>query len=270
MEPATRLTNRAPLDARFAEYRRTGDRTLRNALVEDHRWLAQHCARRFRHKGEPVDDLEQVAVVALIKAVDRFDPGYGYTFSTYAVPTIVGELRRHFRDRTWAVRVPRRAKDNYVTVKAVVDELQACLGRSPAVPEIADRAGLSIEVTLDALEAGASYRAVPLEVTGDDDEDAPGGEAGRIGAVDPGYAASEARVLLPDLLEALPTDRDRRIVELRFAGNLSQSQIAARLGISQVHVSRRLRASLALMRRRLAPARQVQPEVQGTRPAPLR
>jgi RNA polymerase sigma-B factor len=238
-------------DPRFVRYRASRDRALRNALVEDHRWLGLHCARRFERKA--IEDLEQVAMVGLVKAVDRFDPDFGFTFSTFAVPTIMGELRRHFRDRTWALRVPRRAKDNYLTVKAVADELQQSLGRSPNIPELAHRAGLSLEDTLEALDVGNSYRGIPLAPPGEPDgDDDRGDEARRLGVDDPGYAASEARMLVPGLLAALPGDRERQIVRLRFVENMSQSQIATELGISQVHVSRLLRSSLRLMRRKLA------------------
>jgi RNA polymerase sigma-B factor len=239
-------------DPRFAEYRTTGDRAIRNALVEDYRWLGLHCVRRFKHKGEPTDDLEQVAMVGLLKAVDRFDPGLGYAFSTYAVPTIVGELRRHFRDRTWARRVPRRTKDNYLAIRNIAEELHPTLGRSPTIPEIAQHAGLSVEDTLEALEAGASYRGVPLNPPGEHDDDDHGEEAERLGVDDPGYVATEARMIVPGLLATLPTDRERQIIKLRFVEDMSQSQIAAKLGISQVHVSRLLRTSLNLMRQRLA------------------
>jgi len=243
---------RKAVDPRFAEYRVSRDRALRNALIEDHLWLGRHCVRQFVQKGEPRDDLEQVAMVGLLKAVERFDPDRGFTFSTFAMPTIVGELRRHFRDRTWAVRVPRRAKENYVTVKTVADDLYQVLGRSPTVPEIAQQAGLSVEDTLEALEAGNSYRGVPLEPAADEDDNR-GGQSRRLGVDEPGYAASEARTLIPGLLAVLPKDRDRQIVKLRFVDNLTQSQIAARFGISQVQVSRLLRANLELMRRELAP-----------------
>jgi RNA polymerase sigma-B factor len=234
-------------DPRFAELRATGDRNVRNGLVEDHRWLAGHCVRRFMRKGEPTEDLEQVAVVGLVNAVDRFDPDLGFTFATYAVPTIMGELRRHFRDRTWSLHVPRRAKDNYLAVKAAVDELDQVLGRSSSVPELAEHADLSIKHTLEALEVGNSYRGVPLDGPGNDDGD----QAWQLGVVDPGFATAEARVTIPGLLASLPTDRERRIVELRFVRDMSQSRIAAELGISQVHVSRLLRGSLEMMRNQL-------------------
>jgi RNA polymerase sigma-B factor len=238
----------AVLDPRFADYRATGDRAIRNALVEDHRWLARHCVRRFRNTGEPIDDLLQVAMFGLIKAVDRFDPALGFAFATFAVPTIMGELRRHFRDRTWAVRVPRRLKDHHLIIKDGADQLRHILGRSPTIPELAAHCGLTTDETLEALEAGNAYRGVPLISDQDDD---PADDAEHLSVDEPGYATSEARMVVPGLLAALPSDRERQIIKLRFVDNMSQSQIAAELGISQVHISRLLRASLDLMRRHL-------------------
>jgi RNA polymerase sigma-B factor len=243
----------AGLDPRFAQFRATGDREIRNALVEDHRWLTTHCVRRFVRKGEPTEDLLQVGHIGLVKAVDRFDPDRGWTFATYAVPTITGELRRHFRDRTWAVRVGRRVKENYLEVKNAADELHQVLGRSPTIPELAQRAGLSDEDTLEALDAGNGYRGVPLDLGDQGDGDEWGDDERRLGLEDPGYAASEARVMLPNLLAVLPR-RERHIIKLRFVDEMSQSQIADELGLSQVHVSRLLHASLTTMRRELQSA----------------
>lgn len=242
-----------PPDPRFAAYRSNHDRQVRDELIEDYSWLGRHCARSFRNKGEPTADLEQVAMVGLVKAVDRFEPARGFAFSTYAVPTIVGELRRHFRDRSWSLRVPRSAKERYLAVKAAADELQQVAQASPTVPEIADHAGLSVEETLEALEVGNAYRGFPLDV-GDDPRSAERGPTlvDRIGRDDPGYAASEARTIVRELLTLLPTDVDRKVIELRFVDELSQSEIGARLGFSQVHISRLLRRNLQLMRRHLA------------------
>jgi len=235
------------VDPRFAAYRRTGDREIRNALIEEHRWLAVHCARRFAHRGEPLDDLVQVAMVGILKAVDRFDPDFGVVFSTFAVPTVVGELRRHFRDKTWSIHVPRRAKELYQTVTGVVDELTQILGRSPTVPEIADRAGVTVEDALEALEVSGCYRGVPLAPPGDDDT----ADAVTLGNDDPGFRATDAKLTVDVLLEALPTEREREIIRMRFVEGLTQSQIAARIGVSQVQISRLLRASLGKMRRKL-------------------
>jgi len=236
------------LDPRFAEYRRTGDHKVRNALIEDHRWLAVHCARRFAHKGEPLDDLVQVAMVGILKAVERFDPDFGVVFTTFAVPTAVGELRRHFRDKTWAVHVPRRAKETYQIVTGVVEELSQVLGRSPSVQEVAQQASITVEDALEALEVGGCYRGVPLSPPSDDDSH----ESFPIGENDPGFDATDARMTVTDLLEALPDERERRIIQLRFFDGLTQSQIAAEIGVSQVQISRLLRASLEKMRAKLA------------------
>jgi len=237
------------VDGRFYLYQSSGDRDMRNQLIEEHRWLAVHCAQRFAHKGEPLDDLVQVAMLGVLKAVERFDPDYGVVFSTFAVPTIVGELRRHFRDTTWAVHVPRRLKDLHHTVNVAVTELGQAFGRSPTVEEIAERAGVPVEEVLETLEAGRSYSRVPLAPpSGDEPDDEP-----NLGEVDRQIEAAEARMTVAGLMETLP-DRERRIVELRFMGGMTQSQIAERVGVSQVQVSRLLRASLAKMNRTLVGA----------------
>jgi RNA polymerase sigma-B factor len=229
-------------DEGFRQYRATGDRGVRNRLIEEHRWLAVHCARRFAGKGEPLDDLIQVAMLGVLKAVERFDPDYGATFATFAVPTITGEVRRHFRDTTWAVHVPRRARDLQHTVKVAVNELSQALGRSPTADEVAEHTGVAVEAVLDALEAARCYRKTPLAPTGDDDED----DVDSLGRHDPALDAVDARMTVERLLRDLPP-RERRIVELRYLSGLSQSQIGEIVGVSQVQVSRLLRASLARM-----------------------
>jgi RNA polymerase sigma-B factor len=229
---------------RFRQYRTTGDRGLRNEIIERHRWLALHCAKRFANKGEPLDDLIQVAMLGVLKAVERFDPDYGATFATFAVPTITGELRRHFRDTTWAVHVPRRAKDLQHTVKLASDELGQVLGRSPTVTEIADHAGVAEEDVLEAIEAARCYRKTPLVAPGGDDGDAD--DVSSVGAPDLGIDAVDAALTVHRLLAELPA-RERRIVELRYMRGLTQSRIAELVGVSQVQVSRLLRSSLARM-----------------------
>lgn len=237
----------AAVDAEnFRRYRATGDRELRNALIADHRWLALHCAKRFANKGEPLDDLVQVAMLGVLKAVERYDPDYGATFATFAVPTVTGELRRHFRDTTWAVHVPRRAKDLQHTVKVAVEDLGQILGRSPTVQEIADQAGVPVEEVLDALEAARCYRKTPL-ATATDDEGGEADDLATLGCDDRGLDAVEASETVERLLAELPP-RERRIVELRYVQGLTQSHIAELVGVSQVQVSRLLRASLAKMR----------------------
>ncbi|HET6950547.1 MAG TPA: SigB/SigF/SigG family RNA polymerase sigma factor [Acidimicrobiales bacterium] len=229
---------------RFRRYRASGDRDLRNALIEDHRWLALHCAKRFAGKGEPLDDLIQVALLGVLKAVERYDPDFGATFATFAVPTITGELRRHFRDTTWAVHVPRRAKDLQHTVKLAIDDLGQILGRSPTVEEIAGQAGVPVEEVLDALEAARCYRRTPL--ASPTDEDGEGDDVAMLGETDARLEAVDAAMTVEHLLATLPP-RERRIVELRYMNGLTQSQIAELVGVSQVQVSRLLRATLARM-----------------------
>lgn len=229
----------------FRRYRADRDRRTRNELIGRHRWLAVHCAKRFADKGEPLDDLVQAAMVGVLKAVERFDPDYGAAFATFAVPTVVGELRRHFRDTTWAAHVPRRAKDLQHTVKVAADELGHRLGRSPAVHEIAEQAGVPDEQVVEAIEAARCYRGAPLESTRDDgDETVP---ATALGQEDRALAAVEATATVERLLEVL-APRERRIVELRYVHGFTQARIGELVGVSQVQVSRLLRASLDAMR----------------------
>lgn len=218
---------------------------VRDEVVRMHMPLVEHLARRYRDRGEAYQDLVQVGMVGLVKAVDRFDTERGVEFSTFATPTIVGEIKRHFRDRTWSVKVPRRLQELHASVTKAVERLSAELGRSPTVREIGERLGVPDEDVLDALEIAQVYTTSSL--------DAPTREEGAtsiadsIGGDDPALEAVEYRESLRPLLDALP-DRERRIVMLRFFHNQSQSQIAAAMGISQMHVSRLLAASLARIR----------------------
>jgi RNA polymerase sigma-B factor len=225
--------------AEFAELRRSGDSKLRDQLVEKHLWLARHCARRFSGRGENLDDLTQVANLALVKAVDRFDPAFHVRFTTFAVPTIVGELRRHFRDRTWSMRVSRRLKDLHLELKAASEQLSHDLGRSPSIDELADALDCQPEDVLEALEAGAAYRATSLSagLGPEDNEEIIPGEA------DETLDDTSVRVVLHEALGTLP-ERERRVVYLRFYLGLTQSEIAEEIGVSQVHVSRILRSTL--------------------------
>ena len=224
----------------FRAYRRGGDRAIRNALVEEHRWIASRCARRFEGRGEPLDDLVQVAVFGVLKAVERFDPERGVAFPAFAMPTVMGELRRHFRDHTWSLRVPRRLKELHVSVGRAVEELRASLGRQPTVDDLAGRLHVTAEEILEALEAGAAYRTGPL--TQQDDAEVEHDPAA-LGAEDDGLVHADDRMAVRRLLGALPP-RERTIVYLRFFGELTQQEIADRLDMSQVHVSRLLRRSL--------------------------
>jgi RNA polymerase sigma-B factor len=240
--------NRDEVLARFRAFRATGRRDLRNALIEEHRWIGLHCARRFAKRGEPIDDLTQVAQLGVLKAVERFDPEMGVSFTTFAMPTVLGELRRHFRDATWAVRVPRRAKDLHLELGAVVEQLSQRHGRAPTIDEIAETMQVSREDVLQAMEAGTAYRAAPLTPPGDGDGDEDVMEDGiTIGSGDPELGRSDDRMAARALLARLPP-RERRIVFLRFFEEMTQSEIADLVGVSQVHVSRLLRSSLARLR----------------------
>ena len=239
--------------ARFRAYAESGDPELRNALVEEFSWVARHCARRFADRGEPFDDLTQVGLLGVLKAVQRFDPEHGTSFVSFALPTVLGELRRHFRDATWAVRVPRRLKDLHVEVGATIDFLGTENGRPPTPDQVAEHLGITVEEVLEALDAGAAYRSSPLNMTGErSDDDTPSGVL--LGIEDSRLAGSEDRVMLRDAIATLP-DRERRILELRFAEGLSQSEIADLVGVSQVHVSRLLRKSIRMLQEQLGHGR---------------
>jgi RNA polymerase sigma-B factor len=236
---------REELRRKFHAYATTRDRALRDDLVTAHMGLAEYLARRFTNRGEPLDDLVQVAALGLLKAVDRFDPERGLEFSTYATPTIVGELKRHFRDKGWAVRVPRRVQELHLRLGSVVSILSQELGRSPTIGEIAQSAAVSEEEVLEAIEAGHAYRFTSLDApSGNDDEMSLSTE---LGAEDQGLIDSEHRVTLSPLIAQFPP-RERMILHLRFFEGLTQSEIAARLGISQMHVSRLLARALAQLR----------------------
>jgi len=237
----------------FVEYRRTGNPALRDALVESHLGLAEYLARRFDRRGEPLDDLVQVASLALIKAVERFDPDRGLEFSTFAVPTIVGELKRHFRDKAWSLRVPRRLQELHLRMAPAVAELTHELRRSPTIPEIAARLEVGTDDVVEAIEAGRAYRWSSLDApvsTGDGEPTSA--LAAKIGAVDPELAAVEERSQLAALLENL-SPRDRTILTLRFYDGLTQSQIATQVGLSQMHVSRLLSRTLQRLRAAAGP-----------------
>lgn len=219
---------------------------VRDELVEMHLPLVEYLARRFRNRGEPLDDLIQVATIGLIKSVDRFDLGRGVEFSTYATPTIVGEIKRHFRDKGWAIRVPRRLQELKLALTKATSELSQRLGRSPTVAELAGHLGMSEEEVLEGLESANAYSAVSLDAPDGGDEDAPA-VADTLGAEDESLEGVEYRESLKPLLDQLPP-REKRILLLRFFGNMTQSQIAADLGISQMHVSRLLARTLTQLR----------------------
>ncbi|MFF4209764.1 RNA polymerase sigma factor SigF [Streptomyces sp. NPDC001796] len=221
---------------------------LRNQLVRMHLPLVEHLARRFRNRGEPLDDLTQVATIGLIKSVDRFDPERGVEFSTYATPTVVGEIKRHFRDKGWAVRVPRRLQELRLALTTATAELSQQHGRSPTVHELAEKLAISEEEVLEGLESANAYSTLSLDVPDTDDESPA--VADTLGAEDEALEGVEYRESLKPLLEDLPP-REKRILLLRFFGNMTQSQIAQEVGISQMHVSRLLARTLAQLRDKL-------------------
>ncbi|WP_406006822.1 RNA polymerase sigma factor SigF [Streptomyces sp. NBC_00637] len=231
------------LESSSAEYAE-----MRNMLVRMHLPLVEHLARRFRNRGEPLDDLTQVATIGLIKSVDRFDPERGVEFSTYATPTVVGEIKRHFRDKGWAVRVPRRLQELRLALTTATAELSQQHGRSPTVHELAEKLAISEEEVLEGLESANAYSTLSLDVPDTDDESPA--VADTLGAEDEALEGVEYRESLKPLLEDLPP-REKRILLLRFFGNMTQSQIAQEVGISQMHVSRLLARTLAQLREKL-------------------
>uniref|UniRef100_A0AAU3I5J6 RNA polymerase sigma factor SigF n=1 Tax=Streptomyces sp. NBC_01393 TaxID=2903851 RepID=A0AAU3I5J6_9ACTN len=245
--------DRSGARAMFIELRKLQDGSaeyaeLRNQLVRMHLPLVEHLARRFRNRGEPLDDLTQVATIGLIKSVDRFDPERGVEFSTYATPTVVGEIKRHFRDKGWAVRVPRRLQELRLALTTATAELSQLHGRSPTVHELAEKLAISEEEVLEGLESANAYSTLSLDVPDTDDESPA--VADTLGAEDEALEGVEYRESLKPLLEDLPP-REKRILLLRFFGNMTQSQIAQEVGISQMHVSRLLARTLAQLREKL-------------------
>lgn len=224
------------------QYSKTRNRTLRNEIAMRTNWIALRSARRFWDRGEPFDDLVQVANIGLLKAIDRFDPTQGVHFGAFATPTIIGELRRHFRDYTWSVHVPRRTKDMRASVNAARDDLTKTLGRSPRVAEIATRLNVSADMVIGVLEANNAYRAFSLDRA----------ETDNPSASEPSFDDVLNRQVIAKLLDQLPP-RQRKILYLRFFEELSQEQIAEQIGTSQVHVGRLIATSLAELRRHLTP-----------------
>jgi RNA polymerase sigma-B factor len=239
---------RPPIDAHVDEHEllrrwhEQHDQEARRALIERMMPLVRSLARRYANRGEPLDDLEQVGCVGLIKAVDRFDLERQLRFSTFAVPTILGEIKRHFRDRAWSVHVSRGLQELSARVSREVDRLSTKLGRSPTIEDVAQATGSTPEQVLEALQGAHAYSTVPLEdMIGDDGE-----PIARLGSNDPAFAVAEERIEL-NIAMRLLSERERHIVLLRFFGGLTQREIAERVGISQMHVSRLLRRALEQM-----------------------
>jgi RNA polymerase sigma-B factor len=224
-------------------YREKGDVAARDRLIESFIPVVRSIAYRYAGRGEQIDDLEQVASVGLIKAIERFDLDRDVELMTYVFPTVVGELKRHFRDRGWSVTVPRRLKELHYRLSRLIEELTATLGRSPTIAELAEEAGVEEEEVVEALEVGRAYASRSLTRSLDSDDGVGAELIDLIDDEERGYEAAENRELLASGLKALD-DRERRIVHLRFVEGLTQSQIAVEIGISQMHVSRLIRRAL--------------------------
>jgi RNA polymerase sigma-B factor len=244
LEPAP---GRARADAELLARYRGGDESVRADVIERFLPLARQLARRYARGNEPLDDLFQVASVGLLKAIDRYDPARGYAFSTFAVPTIVGELKRYFRDTGWAVHVPRPIQDRIIKINRAMTTLAKDLERSPTTAEIASALECSVEDVVEAIEASGAFDAVSLETPRNGEDGNGGNYAETVGAEDQGYEMVEYAAAIAPTMNAMPA-RDRLVLRLRFEEDLTQSDIATRLGISQMHVSRIIRRSLARLR----------------------
>ena len=241
----TALLDHAAEQELLRAYHVGGDVSARDRLVEANLPLVGAIARRYSGRGEQLDDLVQVGAIGLLKAIDRFDLERNVAFRTYAVPTIVGEMKRHFRDRGWALHVPRRLKELHLQMSSLVQNLSASLGRTPMVSELAEAAGVSEEDVVEALESGYAYTTESLTATSGDGSDLDRLET--LAVVDDALEQAEDRELLAGGLEALE-ERERQIIFLRFYDGLTQTQIANELGISQMHVSRLIRRALDSIR----------------------
>lgn len=232
----------------FFEFASTRHRSIRNQLVERHMGLAAHIAKRFSRSGGTEEDLRQVAMLGLVKAIDRFDPHYGVRFAAFAGSTIEGELKRHFRDHSWTVRVPRSAKDLHLTVRRATDELVHKMGKSPSVDEIAEHLGIDRDDVLRGLAATSAYHVGTIHSTGNNGGgETPLDRLDALASEESGYERAMDSQIVEGLLARLP-ERERQIVRLRFYDQLSQEQIAESVGVSQMQVSRLLRASFEKMR----------------------
>jgi RNA polymerase sigma-B factor len=231
----------------LVHYRDTGDADAREELVKRFLPLARQLARRYQRTNEPLDDLMQVASVGLVKAIDRFDPDRGTAFSTFAVPTILGELKRYFRDAGWAAHVPRGMQERAMRLEQAVDALHRRLGRSPSTRELAAELDATEEEVLEALEAQSAYDAVSLEQQRSDDSTGGDSYADTLATEEENYDLVEYEATIEPALNAL-SQRDRLILHLRFSQDMTQSEIAERIGVSQMHVSRLIRQALARLR----------------------
>src|SRR5688572_22674923 len=222
----------------------------RDDLVHLHLPLVEHCARRFRNRGEPFEDLVQVGTIGLIKSIDRFESDRGVEFSTYATPTIIGEIKRYFRDKGWAIRVPRRLQELRMQIGAASAELTQSLGRSPTPRELAENLGCTVEEIVEGIESSNAYATLSLDASDNGEDGAAATMLDAIGVDDANLEHVEIRESLKPLLDQLEP-REKKILLLRFFKNMTQSQIADEIGVSQMHVSRLLTRTLAQLRRSL-------------------
>ena len=238
-------------------YHEEGDLQAREQLIEQYLSLVRSLARRYSYRGEQLEDLVQIGCIGLIKAIDRFDLDRGVELTTYATPNIIGEIKRHFRDKGWAVRVPRGLQELNVQLSRLVEELTVQLGRSPTIPELAKAANVEEEEVLEALESGRAYSSLSLSTGSSQDDDEAVDPLETLGTEEHQYEVSEDRALLAPGFRALD-ERERRILHLRFFDGLTQSQIAQQVGISQMHVSRLIRRALEKIRDEIATDEQLE------------
>jgi RNA polymerase sigma-B factor len=232
-------------------YHEHGDLQAREQLIEQYMSLVRSLARRYSYRGEQLDDLVQIGSIGLIKAIDRFDIDRGVELTTYATPNIIGEIKRHFRDRGWAVRVPRGLQELNVRLSKLIEQLTVQLGRSPTIPELAKAAGVDEEDVLEALESGRAYSSLSLSAGGGTEDGEELDPLESLGEVEHQYEVSEDRAVLAPGFKVLDS-RERQILHLRFFEGLTQSQIAQQVGISQMHVSRLIRRALEKIRAEIA------------------
>ena len=245
---------RASDKALLRRYHEEGDLAAREQLIEQYLSLVRSLARRYAYRGEQLDDLVQIGCIGLIKAIDRFDIDRGVELTTYATPNIIGEIKRHFRDKGWSVRVPRGLQELNVRLSQLLEQLTVQLERSPTIAELAKAAGVDEEQVLEALESGQAYTTVSLSAPAGHGDDSDLDPLESLGQLEHEYEVSEDRAILAPGLKALD-ERERRIIHLRFWEGLTQSQIAQQVGISQMHVSRLIRRSLEKVREEIATGR---------------
>jgi RNA polymerase sigma-B factor len=232
-------------------YHEQGDIAARAQLIEQYMSLVRSLARRYAYRGEQLEDLVQIGAIGLIKAIDRFDVNRGVELTTYATPNIIGEIKRHFRDRGWSVRVPRGLQELNIQLSRLMEELTVQHGRSPTIPELAKAAGVNDEEVLEALESGRAYTSLSLSVGASSDDEGELDPLESLGTEEPRYEVSENLAMLAPGFRVLD-ERERKILHLRFFEGLTQSQIAQQVGISQMHVSRLIRRSLEKIRDEIA------------------